>query len=70
MPMAPTITNINDGSQLPNKSKNPITLWGCVIPARPKPKEKITPAISAAIEFFIQSLPLLLIRKQLIHPQI
>ena len=50
---APIITNINDGSQLPNKSKNPKTLAGLIISDIVKPKPKTIPETNEAILFIL-----------------
>jgi hypothetical protein len=51
--MAPSITNIKLGSQLPNKSRNPMTFAGFVIPEMMSPTPKIRPDIKVRIFFMI-----------------
>ena len=51
--IAPIITNINDGSHCPNKSKKPRTLAGFVMFDTVNPKPKITPLINEIILFIL-----------------
>ena len=48
-PMAPTITNINDGSHAPKIFRKPKTFSGLTIPEIVKPNPKIIPEIKEII---------------------